>query len=189
MSQRVVRSLSAVVLVIAGAAAIAAQSDGRDVLATGCLKQQRDMAAPLTNLDGKVGSDDDFVLMDVRLAAASASVPTTDPPPSDALRPANIGPENRTMFKVVGLQEAMLREHLNQQVEIKATLDPKQISDAATRQPGVALGREPASNPSASSPAVQAPPTDTTRLQTAPAVLPELRATSIKSIGGVCKGT
>jgi hypothetical protein len=168
----------------------------RRVTAVGCLKQQKDIPAPSTNVDERIGADDDFVLMDARItSAAPATAPTapSEKPPSETARTTspdgNITVHSKTMYKVVGMPEAELREHLNHQVEIQAMLDVARLSDPTVRQPAADAGREPASAPTSSSPPAQAPGAQSVRPELKPVALPELRVTAIKSLGGTCKGT
>jgi hypothetical protein len=134
----------------------------------------------------------------------NTSVQSTDRPASEAAQggatgsnPAGRGPD--TMYKIVGLPDSQLTPLLNKQVEVRATLDANTMGSAALRQPGVTMGRDPASTPSSSTPPpepTQAPASQSDRQadrqDTTPAAsasLPELKATSIKATGGRCQGT
>jgi hypothetical protein len=202
-------------------------TDTRNVTAIGCLKQERDIPDRANAPDGRESAEA-FVLVNTRITAAtspdtakasndatapsgspgasasgtsstgSTSMQSSDRPPSDA---ATSSPRAgaQTMYRVTGLPDDQLRPHLNKQVEIRATLDASRMGGAAVRQPGAAMGSEPASAPSASTPPPasppgqgQAPSTQADRRGDKAAWtsdLPELRAISLRATGGRCQGT
>jgi hypothetical protein len=94
MNQRLIRTTISAAGATAVAGVIAASvlsaqpaptpEANRQVIATGCLKQQKDQTAPSTiAADEKAVSKEDFVLMDARITAAAPAVtPTATPSPN-----------------------------------------------------------------------------------------------------------
>ena len=92
------------------------------VIATGCLKMEKDLPGAKPNMAERAGVGDDFVLTDVKLSKGDMPTGTT----------AAATPGRPKMFKIEGLDDSQLKPHVNHKVEIQGKWgEPNKASTAA----------------------------------------------------------